>query len=157
MSISQETRDKAAALVAKAKLVKNGEVGSVEFASSAYEDSMDDGVTVEMAKKVHANNVNFVNAVTLAVGSMALDAVKEDSSVKTITGETSMGKDRVEVQWHAEQTHRNPSTGESITKYGACVAKVSTQAGKNGGEHKHIRNELSEKGKELTDLLKSIK
>lgn len=155
MSIAQNTRDKAALIQKEMTLTKEGEAGFLKSSDDVYSKVLDEGVTTDMVKKVKANDTNFVNAFTLAVSNVALDAIKEDKNLKTIEAKAKMGyKDTVAATWEKEHTFHNPANNEKIVKNGVIVTKVKTQAGSKGAELTSIRNEGADKVREM--MLKNL-
>jgi hypothetical protein len=140
--ISQEVQDLSKKIKDQIKL--DGD--KVTVPADLYVTTLSEGLTEDTVKAVQKHNSTFFPAVTLAVGDIAVAAMKKDKKLEVVTGEFKMvGRDHFDVTINRTKEARNPSNGETITKYGSVSATMTTHSAQvSRGEMSHVKTHLQE-------------
>jgi hypothetical protein len=115
--------------------------GVITPAEGLYFKTLPANVTQEDVEKVNAHNSVFFPAVHLAASEMALPAFKKDPKLNSVEGEFKMaGKDSFNVTVHRTSEARNPTNGETTTKYGSISSTLATYGAKSSrGEMANVK------------------
>jgi len=140
--ISTEIKD-LADQIAKGITFKDGKV---EVDANTYVQTLPESISVEQAKAIHKHHSNFFPAATLALGNVALEAMKKDKKLEQVTAEFPMiEKDRFEVTIERRREFPNPQDKEKSTVvFGNVKASMVTQAARaSRGSMNHVREQLN--------------
>lgn len=120
------------------------ENGAAALPGDIWEKHLPEGATPKLVKAIDNSLIEFTAAQALALGEVALDKFKTDSSLQSVSISTDFGsglaRRTISQQVDREKTGRNPSSGETFTNYGVISSKI-VQTG-NGGLSKvkdHIK------------------
>lgn len=118
----------------------------VTVPTDLYVTTLPEELSEETVKAVQKHNSFFFPAATLAVGDIAVAAMKKDKKLEAVTGEFKMvGRDHFDVTINRTKETRNPSNGETSTVYGAVSASMTTHSAKvSRGEMSHVKQHLQE-------------
>ena len=150
MSAKKKTlNDEILALSSKIRdSVTTDSIGTVKETNpgEVYEKNLPTGITMDTVKDLGDYNSSFIAAGCYAIGEIAIEAMTKDSKIDQVTGDIRMGvKDSAEytvsrVKNHVDQFHG----GKEIEKYGHVAVSYEVKAGKNSGQLKLARQQLSE-------------
>lgn len=130
---------------ASTKLDKATGIGAVE--GDVYGDNLPEGITMDTVKTVNGYDADYVAAGTYAFGKMSVDAMKSNKKLESTSVELSMGPNMTTVSFQRSKEYTNSlaKEGESnkITKFGVATTTFEVRGGKNSGELKKARQELS--------------
>ncbi len=140
MSINAQVRAMADAI--KPKLSITG--SSVERPDDLYAQSLaGSDISMEQVEKVQRHRQDFLAAAELAVGELAIEAMKADQELEQTSMSLKIGLDKANVTCHRTFETRAPGADTSITNYGWVTsgykAKASSQAN-------HVRAALKAAG-----------
>lgn len=140
--ISPEVQALAKKITSQIKL----EGDSVTVPADLYVTTLPDTLTEEQVKAVQAHNSNFFPAATLAVGDLAVAAMKKDKKLEAVSGAFKMvGRDHFDITVNRSKESRNPATGETTTNFGVISASMVTHGAKaSRGEMSHVKAHLQE-------------
>lgn len=120
--------------------------GKIEFDANAYLQTLPEGITVDQVKALHDHNATFFPAATLSVGKVAIEAMKKDKKIDSLSVEIPMyGKDHFDLTIERQRTFPNPQDKEkSTTTFGNVKASYTVQAARGSrGAMNSVRDELS--------------
>ncbi len=137
--INENVSDLAAKI--KKSIKVDNKTGVSEVQDDVWESTLPEGLTKEQIKAVKNHETNFVAATTMAVGDLALAAMKKNHELDEVSASVGMyGYDKVQVNVMRQDEYpnlRNPDAGP-IVKLGATRTKFSVHGGKNAGELKKV-------------------
>ncbi len=112
----------------------------------AFENNLPEGMTMEVVNSVNSYETDFIAASTHAFGVMALDALKDDNSLESVSGVFPMGEKNNVSHTMARTAERHvPGSDESVTKYGVVTSTYYVHGSKGSkGQLAQVRKELSE-------------
>jgi hypothetical protein len=126
--------------------------GSVTVDKATYVRLMPANVTEEMVENVQAYNSLLVAAGSLAIGELAIPAMKKDKALDRITLTIPMtGKDYIGVafdrsrQVPSRDAENNPNGTK--TKFGSTSVEIAMYGTKSRGQLLIVKNELAELAK----------
>ena len=125
--------------------------GVMTGGEKSYESNLPEGLTIDLVTKVDDYNTTFVAGATHAVGTVAIQAMKADSSLNEIDHKIPMsGKNHVTIGVERKRSQVNSfSPDKEVTiRHGVTTVGLHTVAGNNAGELKKVRNALAELGRE---------
>ena len=128
--------------IAKGVSVKDGKI---EIDANTYVQTLPENLSVEQVKAVADHNSNFFPAATLAVGHAAIEAMKKDKKLDSLSAEVPLiGKDHFDLTIERSRTFPNPQGGEASTTWGNVKASLVTQSARaSRGVMNNVRDELS--------------
>lgn len=151
--VKQHVQDMAKVLK---KGMKVGDGGAITSEADLYEQTLPEDLPMDTVKRVYGHTEDVVAAMTLATGQLGAEALKKNKKLDSVSSEMKIGKHGdISVGYLRSQTTtvRNPSDpsqpARDVTKYGVTVPRVRTYAGKNRGELKKVRTQLSEEAEKL--------
>jgi hypothetical protein len=111
-----------------------------------YKQNLPAGLTIDLVQKVNDYDAEFVAAGAHAFGSIAINAMAEDKSLKHVTGELkTVDKNKASYSIERSKEYVNHlQGGEKTTKLGVTTVNYEIKPGKNSGQLKAVRNELAE-------------
>lgn len=115
-----------------------------------YEKTLPDGVTLEEVEKIDLHRVNFVAASAYTAGKMAVDAMKNDSTIDQVTMAVQMGKGTL-ADFVVDRRHEQPNHlqgGDPIVIHGRVLPRLKTKAGSGNSTMKAVRAEVARLGQE---------
>lgn len=143
MAINQTVLDMSAVIMGG--LTADSNLGVVNSQEDIFEKTLPGTLTMEVVNQVANHNTTFVAAATHAFGTMAMNAMKDNSKLDTVIGTVNMGgDDTLGMHYTRMKEMHVPGKDEKITKYGVTTVDYTVKAGKNGGELKKVRSELNE-------------
>lgn len=115
---------------------------------SVYEAHLPDGITMDTVKSVSSYNTTFCAAGTHAVGELAIEAMKKDKKLESVTAKLPFGsRDSLNLTFHRSREgvqNFGADKGKSVTQYGSSVVRVRTRAGNNSGQMAAARKLISD-------------
>lgn len=125
----------------KEAITIDGNLASVP--KDLYKDTLPEGMTLEQVKTVQEHNLNFADAVTLALGEKGLEHLKDNTDIDNLSLTVNIGHDRVNSEFRRHRQYRNPADNSTFEKYG--VADTKYVSGINGKRtaYKEIQAHLS--------------
>lgn len=146
--VSQTVKDLAAKI--KAELSIDSKTGHVDAKDGIWESTLPEGITKAQVKEVFEHAQNFTAGTYLAVGELAVDAMKKNSKLDTVDCEVKMhGHDKLHVSIERQRTFFNPANkDEQIVKHGAGKVNLQCMAGRSVGEMKKAMQYISSIAKE---------
>ena len=143
MAINQTVLDMSEVIMGG--LTADSNLGVVNAQEGIFEKTLPQDLTMAVVNQVANHNTTFVAAATHAFGTMAMNAMKDNSKLDTVIGTVNMGgDDTLGMHYTRSKEMHVPGKDEKITKYGVTTVDYTVKAGKNGGELKKVRAELNE-------------
>jgi hypothetical protein len=120
----------------------NGAVAEVKIPNTVYENTLPEGVTMDMVKAVHETNVNFAKGLLDATGERNMDIYTEHPSVNKIETTAQMGVkgNEVRIIGNRQIEFRSITGGDSapLVKMNHMSMGVQSNIGRTS-ENKAIR------------------
>lgn len=128
MSINAQTRAMADAIKPLLSIAGS----NVERPDDLYAKTLPDNLTMAVVEQVQEHRQNFLAAAELAVGELAIDAMKADKAVDQVTLNLKVCRDKAGVTVHRNFETQAPGASEKIMNHGwvtsSYKAKASSQA-----------------------------
>lgn len=126
------------------KKMKVSKDGVIELPEDLYESTLADaGLEASVVKKVQQHNAEVVCALTLATGETAIEAMKKNAKLDTVTAEMKAIRDEMSVVMHRTREVTNPAkAGEKIVQHGPTTIRYQVKGTANSGELKRVRQHL---------------
>ena len=116
-------------------------------ANDAYEQTLPDGITLDIVKQVQDHQKHFVIAAAGAAGRVVIEAMAKDPKLAKGSVEFAMGRDKVTAQTMREKEFTNhfAKDGQEATiRVPAYTSvKIESHAGKTGADFKKMQADLS--------------
>lgn len=114
------------------------------IAADAYIKTLPEGITLETVQKIQDHNAVFFPAVTKAFGEKAIDAMKKDKAIDTVSLSVPMvGEDKFDISFQKQYQYMDTKTKEMKDAYGGVSASLTVQAARhNRGAMGSIKNDL---------------
>lgn len=132
-----------------AKEMTIGKDGVITVAEGTYIKLLPASVTEEQALELQAYNTRLAAAATLAVGNMAIPAIKKDKALDRVTmNMTTLGKDYLAVTF--DRSRQVPSRDADNVpngtkdKFGMTTVEYGMYGAKSRGELLKVKTMLSE-------------
>lgn len=141
-NVKPEVKELAASIQQDMEIDGNGVIATN---NDVYEKHLPESLTMETVNQVGAYNERFVAGFTLATGNMGQDVMKKDKNLSQVSAQTKLGK-YGDVNTVYDRTRVGPKSiadRTEVTRYGQTTTRVRTFAGKNKGDLKKVREELS--------------
>lgn len=142
--LSDETRKLAATL--KTTFDANYEDGAILAPKETWEQAFKEiGVEADTVRQVEKATATVFNAARLAAGEVATERMRDDKELPRVSLSMNIGKTgKFNVDIDRSRTHRNPQTGEEVTRMGGMSAKFTQSfVGGKSGEGKMIAEHIS--------------
>lgn len=107
------------------------EGSKVSFDSGLYEQTLPEGITADMVKRVQKHNSDFVVATRAVGGESAIAVMAKDKTVLKVTSNIKCFNDTVSHVHNRSKVVRNPTNGAEKTVYGSGTSKVTVGGTKN--------------------------
>lgn len=132
-----------AAIVADDIEIKDG---TATIAADAYVKSLPEGITLEQVQTLQEHNATWFPAVTKAFGTKAIEAMKSDPEMSSLTLTVPLvGEDKFDATFSREYTYTDTKTKQQKTAYGGLNASLTVQAAQQSrGAMGAVRRELKE-------------
>lgn len=131
----------------KSQLKIDGRNGHITGEDNIFESTLPEDLTMETVNKVSDHNTTFVAAGVHAMGSLAVEAMKDHSHLNEATGSIKMGgKDTLDVNIERSRTYANrlQEGADDVVKHGVMDINYTVMAGKNAGQLKKVKMAIGE-------------
>ena len=129
----------------------NGTTLKMSHEGNVYTENLPEGITQELARKVHEYDVDITMALTHAAGQVAIENFTTNGDLTDATYTAKLDTNKLEVSFDRSKTFQVPPKdgGEpsSITKNCNTTVKFVARAGRNS-DLDHIRTALVEMASE---------
>lgn len=144
MSINDNVRAMAEQI--KAAMTTDTASGIVTTDDSIYEQTLPEEIPLATAHAVHKHDAEFVAASTFAFGQLAIDALKCNDNLASVTGTVKLENGSVDLTTHRRREFENRMAKDdqpkTVVKHGQTVATVHTSLGTNTGQNAQVRKEI---------------
>lgn len=158
--MANATKDKEAQATAKpvkqeivnmAELIKSrttldAATGVATVAKDLYEHLLPEDLPRETVERVQAVNAEIAAAATLAIGELAIPAMKKNKDLSRVTlNIPATGRDSFEVTFdRSRQVRSAPGSDEMVTKFGTTNVGFVTYGTRNRGQLAAVKAQLAE-------------
>jgi len=105
------------ALAASLKPQMKLEGDSITVPADLYATTLPEGIDLATVKRLHDHRNNFLAGAALAAGEVAIEAMKDDPNLKTVTTKIAgMGKDDATITTQRQHEHRASPTSSELVK-----------------------------------------
>lgn len=148
MTTGIKLNDRVSSLAAVLKdQFKLGENGIVEAPVDTFEKTLEGTtLTMDTIKQVQDHSATVVAAAGLALGELAIEAMKQDKELGMLSVEFNVGKDSVGSTFMRSKEVPDGNGGMQ-NKVGLLSSRYVVNAGANKGELKKVRTHLHELAK----------
>lgn len=132
-------------------LSDNKETAVVSLADKAYVNTLPEGITPEILKKIEEHNSIFFPAATKAYGTVTNEHFAQHKELKSTHASFELTDDKtLQLSMQREKQFRNPQGDESIVKHGYITAAIeSREASTKHGVMKSVCDDLAEQAMKL--------
>lgn len=144
MSTSEEVKGLSGVIKTSMKVNKDG---TTEVQDDIWEKTLPEGLTKKQVAAVKNHEANFIAAGALALGELAVDAMKKHSGLDEVKATVKMhGRDSASFQVNRSRSFRNPQNPDAdpVVKFGTIATSFKNHAGRNAGELKKVMEEIGE-------------
>lgn len=147
MSIKEEVLAFSAKVVEKTTIDKKSGVATCPL-QEIYDANLPEGITPDVVKQLASYDNTVVRGTVHAIGTLAVEAMKKNSSLEVVTGEFEFGstdnnKNTIAVTTNRVVTRKDGlNDGAEVTVHGATTVNVQFASGKNNAQLKAIKNEI---------------
>lgn len=131
------------------KDLKIGEGGTITVEKDFYQNHLPETISIADVQRIQAHDADFISAVGLAVGELAIDHMAKHKTTGEVTLRYKAGRDDTTIGVKRETQSVNPKDpkGAPLVKFGVLNTKVVKHGAKNSaGSWKLIREHLNTVG-----------
>lgn len=108
-----------------------------------YETNLPEGLDLATVKRVQEHNLDFSDAVTLALGERGLVHLKDNKDIEALALTVNIGHDRITSEFRRHRQYRNPADNTTLDKYGVAETKYVSGINAKRPAYKEIQAHLS--------------
>ena len=124
-----------------------GEGGVLTASEDFVTKALPEGLTVDNVQAVSNFLTNLTAAGQLAVGELAIDAMKADKALEYVSTTPVKLCDGLGIEWDFKRSHMVPNGDREnpgrVEAFGRSSATISLKAVHNAGQYKLVRKHLS--------------